>query len=293
MIRNRFRVLAAVLSAVPLLGGLTGCVTQGDWDKLFETNRSLLDANSRLQQERDEAKASSEQTRRQLVMTEAQLADLKAQYEKALAAAGLSEQALKDLQAQFGNLKLSAVDSETDAALKDLAARYPNLIEYVPELGMLRFSSDLTFDSGSDEVKSEARASLTALADILKSGAATAYDVVVVGHTDAQRISANTAKRHPTNLHLSAHRAISVIGVLGQMGVSESRLQAAGWGDQRPAAPNNGPNGSQVKNRRVEVFLTKSRASAVNTDEGTTTASPTNVTPGSERVPDRRMDITK
>lgn len=89
----------------------------------------------------------------------------------------------------------------------------------------------MTFDSGSDEVKSEALASLTALADILKSGAATAYDVVVVGHTDARRIAANTASCHPTNLHLSAHRAISVIGVLGQMGVSESRLQAAGWGD--------------------------------------------------------------
>lgn len=291
MTRNRFRTFAAVLAALPLLGGLTGCVTQGDWDKLYNTNRSLTDANQRLQQERDEARAASELTRQQLVRTEAQLADMKAQYEKALAAAGLSEQALKDLQSRFGSLQLQAVDAETDAALKELAARYPNLIEYIPELGMLRFASDLTFDSGSDEVKSEARQSLTALADILKSGAATAYDVVVVGHTDAQRISANTARRHPTNLHLSAHRAISVIGVLGQMGVPQSRLQAAGWGDQRPAVPN-GPSGAEQRNRRVEVFLTKARGSAASSDAGTS-STPTNVSPAVERVPSRQPDITK
>lgn len=292
MIRNRFRTLMAVLTALPLLGGLTGCVTQGDWDKLYETNRSLTDANQRLQQERDEARAAAELTRAQLARTEAQLADMRAQYEKALAAAGLSEQALKDLQSRFGSLQLSAVDSETDAALKELAARYPNLIEYIPELGMLRFSSDLTFDSGSDEVKSEARQSLNALAEILKSGAAQAYEVVVVGHTDAQRISANTAKRHPTNLHLSAHRAISVIGVLGQMGVSQSRLQAAGWGDQRPAAPN-GANGAQAKNRRVEVFLTKARGAATPAEPKESTAAPTTVSPAVERVPSRQPDITK
>ncbi len=293
MKRNRFGVLAAVFAAVPLLTGLTGCVTQGDWDKLYETNKALTDRNQQLQLERDEARAAAELNRQQLARTEAQLADMKAQYEKALAAAGLSEQALKDLQSRFGSLQLQAVDAETDAALKELASKYPGLIEYVPELGMLRFSSDLTFDSGSDEVKSEARQSLTALADILKSGAATAYDVVVVGHTDAQRISANTAKRHPTNLHLSAHRAISVITVLGNMGVSQSRLQAAGWGDQRPAAPN-GPRGEQVKNRRVEIFLTKARGAAAASDATpAATPSSTKVDAPVERVPSRQPDITK
>ena len=92
---------------------------------------------------------------------------------------------------------------------------------------------------------------------MLTSNEAQGYDVVVVGHTDSQRISSGTAQRHPTNMHLSAHRAISVRKVLGDRGVAWERIQAAGWGEHRPAVPNNA-NGGTAENRRVEIYLVPS-----------------------------------
>jgi hypothetical protein len=62
------------------------------------------------------------------------------------------------------------------------------------------------------------------------------------------------AAQHPTNMHLSAHRAISVRDALVSDGVTANRMQVAGYGEFRPIVPN-GANGA-AQNRRVEIFLT-------------------------------------
>ena len=49
-------------------------------------------------------------------------------------------------------MALKALDPATDQALRDLAAQYPDLVVYDPDRGMIRFTSDLTFGSGSAEV---------------------------------------------------------------------------------------------------------------------------------------------
>jgi chemotaxis protein MotB len=126
---------------------------------------------------------------------------------------------------------------------------------------MLRFASDLTFDSGSDVVKPEAKQALSAFSRVLLSPSAANYDVYIEGHTDSQRISPNTARRHPTNRHLSVHRSISVINELAAMGVPTSRLMAAGWGEHRPRVPNT-PSGNTPANRRVEIYLTRPKLSS-------------------------------
>jgi hypothetical protein len=58
-------------------------------------------------------------------------------------------------------------------------------------------------------------------------------------------------------MHLSAHRAISVRKVLGDQSVAWERIQAAGWGENRPTVANN-RNGGTAENRRVEIYLVPS-----------------------------------
>jgi chemotaxis protein MotB len=291
----------SLLVVLPLLsGGLTGCVGQGDWDRLYETNRSLTDQNQRLRQEADEARSSAELLRQQLGRTEAQLADLKTNYAKLLQQLGMSEEAMKNLQNRFGSMQLTALDADTDAALRELAAKYPDLIQYDSALGMLRFASDLTFASGSDQVAETARASLRALAEILKSGPAQQYDGIIVGHTDGQRISSRTAATHPTNRHLSVHRSISVINELISLGVPAQRLQAAGWGEFRPRVANTG-SGNTPENRRVEIYLTKPKSgSNLGIDASATPAAAApgaagvrEVSPEKNATPTRQPEITK
>ncbi|MCL4741680.1 MAG: OmpA family protein [Phycisphaerales bacterium] len=280
--RHGRRWVRSVLALALMGGALGGCVSQAEYDRLVEANRSLTNRNQELQASLDDCQSmSGDMTSRQLAADEA-VRSLRDENERLRGLVGITDASLRDLESQLRSLQLGALDPETDRALRELAAANPDLIQYDPSRGMLRFASDLTFDSGSDAVKSEAKSSLARLADILKARAAAAYEVHVVGHTDSQPISSRTAERHPTNMHLSCHRAISVRRELVGMGVPAQKVNASGWGEFRPAVPNTA-SGNTPANRRVEIYLTRSTASASAAPAPTTTPA----------APERQPDPTK
>lgn len=289
---TRLGLLAACLIGSAF--GLGGCVGQGEYDKVVETNRALTDKNITLQRERDENRSALELQRNSLARAEAALAELRGQngsLAEALRKAGYD---LDELRTALSQLEIGPLDEATDKALAALAAEFPDLITYDSARGMLRFASDLTFASGSADVNDSARSSLSALARILNSPSAAGYDVHIVGHTDSQRISGATAQKHPTNVHLSAHRSISVRSALASMGVPGERMMVAGWGEFRPAVPNNA-NGNTAANRRVEIFLTKSRSDAGGVAPGGAGAAsePVRSKPSRETPPSKPIDVTK
>lgn len=160
----------------------------------------------------------------------------------------------------LGEIKVVEVKlpPELDRALQEFAAKYPDAVEYDPQRGAVRWKSDLTFDKGSDRVRANVVDSLRSFAQIVNSPAASNFEVVVVGHTDNLRIvNPATLREHPTNWHLSVHRSISVMNVLGQNGVTPTRLGVMGYGEFRPRVPNPARGGSEA-NRRVEIFLVSS-----------------------------------
>jgi chemotaxis protein MotB len=286
----------AVLLVVVTLIGLTtgGCVTQGDWDKLYEERRSLADQLTRAEQERDEFRNAVDQLRQQLSREQQANLDLRNQVGSLRSQLDNAANQLAAFGQRLDSARFGELDAETDALLRQLADQYPDLITYDADRGRLRFSSDLTFDSGSADVKSSARASLEALARILNSSSASGYEVHVVGHTDSQRISSNTARRHPTNMHLSCHRAISVRDVLVEMGVPPGKMEAAGWGEFRPLVANS-PSGNTPQNRRVEIYLSRPKGGDGMLDAPASSAAPAlnQTNPTRERTPDRPVDITK
>jgi chemotaxis protein MotB len=77
------------------------------------------------------------------------------------------------------------------------------------------------------------------------------YQVVISGHTDNTPI--NTEK-YPSNLELSAARAISVAKSLISSGVSPTRVSIQGFSEYRPLLENTSPENRQA-NRRVEISL--------------------------------------
>lgn len=168
---------------------------------------------------------------------------------------------LDDLSARgVGDIQVVEVKlpPELDRALQNLAAQYPDSVDYDAERGAVRWRSDLTFSKGSDQVRSEVLRSLDAFAQIVKSAAASRFEVIVVGHTDNLRIGPATGRKHPTNWHLSVHRAIAVMRALAQTGVPQERLGVMGYGEHRPSVPNP-PRGGAEANRRVEIFLVSNR----------------------------------
>lgn len=143
-------------------------------------------------------------------------------------------------------------------ALEDFAKQYPDLVEFLPEKGAVRWKADLIFPLGSDVLRDSISEPLRKFAEILRSAAADKFDVVVVGHTCTTPIKrAETLREHKSNWHLSTHRAISVMKALAGDGVPETKMGVMGYGEWRPIAPND-TEANKAKNRRVEIFLVAS-----------------------------------
>jgi chemotaxis protein MotB len=104
------------------------------------------------------------------------------------------------------------------------------------------------FDAGSADLRPEGKAILDQIADELTR---VPNDLAIEGHTDDQPISNG---QYPSNWELSTARATNVLRYLvDHHGLSPKRLQAAGYGDERPLAPNT-PTG-RVANRRVDIAV--------------------------------------
>jgi chemotaxis protein MotB len=289
--RGGVRMAAIVLCAgLGMALGLGGCTTQQNYDQLVDANRSLKDRNEELRRSNQELETEIGLLQRQRTANEnavAELTRVNSSLRQQLQAAGI---ALDEFNTRLGGLQLQPLDPETDRALSALAAQFPDIIRYDSARGMLRFASDVTFSSGSDQVQDGVRSTLQALAGILNSSAASPYEVMIVGHTDSQRISAGTAQRHPTNMHLSVHRAISVRSSLAAMGVTPERMYAAGWGEHRPVVANTQPTGNTPQNRRVEIYLTRSTGGPMESNTATSNTTPP---PRREAMPTRQPDMTK
>jgi chemotaxis protein MotB len=144
---------------------------------------------------------------------------------------------------------------EMNMLLQDFA-KNSDLVTFDPETGSLKFKSDLLFNAGSDEVQADKVPAIKALAAIMNSEEGKQFDMVIVGHTDDLPIKrAATLQKHPTNWHLSTHRAISVEELLNQNGIAPQRLAVKGYGEFRPLEPNKPNKKGNPVNRRVEIFI--------------------------------------
>jgi flagellar motor protein MotB len=249
----RYRRLALLAAPVVLMA--SGCVPQDRYDQLLTANRSYQEQLSAAEADRDATRNDLEIARGGMERIRADNRQLRSQVEALggeldqLSAANAA--ALRELS----NLEFGPLPQGVSSALADLAARRPDLLQFDADLGMVRFASDLTFGLGSDQLSSGAASVIQQIASVLNMSEASGLAIEVVGHTDNVPISRpETRQRHPSNLHLSVHRAIAVQRALVGAGVTAGRVKVAGYGETRPVVPNPA-RGGEARNRRVEVFL--------------------------------------
>ena len=105
------------------------------------------------------------------------------------------------------------------------------------------------YQQGDSSLKPASDAILARIAALVRG---TRHRVMIEGHTDD--IPIQTA-RYPSNWELSTARAIAAMRFLVDHNVDAERVGVAGYADQRPVAPNDGPE-NRATNRRVEfVFI--------------------------------------
>jgi chemotaxis protein MotB len=143
-----------------------------------------------------------------------------------------------------------------DKALREFAKNNPDLLEYLPEYGMVKLKSDLTFDPGSVDIKTASGDALRQFVQILNSADAARFNVYIAGHTDDIPISKPaTHELHPDNWYLSVHRAVAVEKVMTRAALEPKRIGVMGFGEYHPIAPNAPGNKGNVANRRVEIWI--------------------------------------
>lgn len=168
----------------------------------------------------------------------------KTEFEKALAVLQ------KDLGVQEADKKIEEIDltRKVEEQLKKQIQQGHLGIEMTANKIKLTFASPVLFDSGSAELKEEARNILTPVVEsLMKMGNA----VTVEGHTDSARI---LGKKFRSNRELSLFRAFSVIDFLIKNGFPPEKLSAYGYGEFRPVASNETEEG-KGKNRRIEIIV--------------------------------------
>lgn len=240
-----------------------GCVSQADYDRVLAANRNMeMNRNEEVAkknqalEECNRLKADIQRRDGMISAKEAQIITLRdandqinRQYDE-----------LKAIYAKIGkNPPLiigQALPQELDAKLQEFQKSNPDLLEYIPQYGMIKLKSDLTFASGSATVQPAATEALAKFVQIMNSTGAMGYSIYIAGHTDDVPVSKpETKTRHPDNWYLSSHRAVSVLKLMEKDGISPVRLGAMGFGEYHPIAPNSPNKKGNVANRRVEIWI--------------------------------------
>ena len=151
--------------------------------------------------------------------------------------------------------------------LKAALAQYPVQVTQQENSVTLASSADAMFPSGGWQIPSDAPL-LNRMLPMLSQLKNT--NIVVSGYTDNVPIGSQLQPTISDNLDLSAKRALSVANYLISHGVKPDLISAHAFGETRPVASNDTPEG-RAKNRRIDITLIAMAAPSVaRADEATT-----------------------
>ncbi|MBU0480739.1 MAG: OmpA family protein [Proteobacteria bacterium] len=193
------------------------------------------------------------------------MASQKDVYDTRIADLELTIEDLKGKLAKLGE-NYEGLKKSKEEAVQKMSATYGELIESMKgeidkgQVTISELKGKLTvnmvdavlFDSGKAEVKEEGLAVLQKVIDILMN--VTDKAIRIEGHTDNVQIIGLLAQTYPTNWELSAARAINVARFLQKQGLDPASLSAVAYGEFKPVADNETPEG-RAQNRRIEIIL--------------------------------------
>ena len=248
--------IAAVLVTLSFLL-VCGCVSEQDYKQLQIQNARQGELITQLKSELTAMKLELDQAKRQLAdATGKGGIETKALQDKV----AMLENALKQKQALIARMQEQLLGGvtlpiELSTMLEDFA-KGQDMVTFDPARGIVKFKSDLLFQKGSDVVAANAVAAVKGLCDIMNSDQGKEFDILIAGHTDDIPIGKpETRAKHPTNWHLSAHRAIAVLNVMTASAIAAERVSIRGFGEYRPLAPNKPNKAGNPQNRRVEIYI--------------------------------------
>lgn len=186
-----------------------------------------------LREKKEQLEAKTETQKKQLVEKETQIREHEAKIEE-LEARKKQLEKLKQENAELAESLDEIKQAETRREGKNV---------------IVSLDAEILFDFGAHKLRPQARKSLDELASVIEE-----YSdrrIVVEGHTDTVPVLAES--RFPSNWHLSAARAVSVVEYLVEkQDLPPEQFFAGGYGEHHPVKPNT-TEANRARNRRVEI----------------------------------------
>lgn len=259
----------ALTSAVLLASA--ACVSQGTYDALrteHEETQSLLEQRNATIREQEQELLKRKQHEQDLQSAldgeKEKVADLNdriARMERDLAT-NLKERSnleasVQDMTTALAELQKRKAESDARIAeYRSLLEKFRSLIDagklkvkVVDGRMVVVLASDVLFGSGSASLSKDGKASLQEVSRLLASIPKRKFQVE--GHTDNVPIA---TAQYPSNWELASARAITVVKTMIDAGMPSDRVSAASFGDSKPAAANDTPEG-KAQNRRIEIII--------------------------------------
>jgi chemotaxis protein MotB len=283
-------------SAALLLLAPVACVSAGDHEKLqadFDAQKAQLQETQiglqAAQKKSSSLEAALAAEQKKSAALDASIKDLQqkmdAERARSEKLSGDMAEVLKDkskLKSSVDDMQKALEDlakrkAEADrriAEFKSLLDRFKTLIDagklkvkIVDGRMVVALASDVLFASGSAQLSKDGKANIAEVGAVLAT--ITGKKFQVEGHTD--NVPIKTAA-FPSNWELASARALTVVKGMIEGGMPADSVSAASFGDTKPAAPNDTPEG-KAQNRRIEIVVVPDLSSLPGFDELQRTAS--------------------
>jgi len=236
---NELAKLSGALTAADARNAQQAAELQSVAERFAAANRSLDEATAQRQQLRAELERQGKNV------------------DQLLSSKGALASSLAEARARMEELRRAQAAADARASLfRDLALRLKKMID-AGELEIklrsgrmvLALPTDVLFDSGKAKLSARGKEAIAQVSSVL----ATLKDrrFQVAGHTDTDPIRYSG---FDSNWELSSARALQVVKVMVDGGMSPATLSAAGYGEFDPVAANDSAD-QKGKNRRIEIAL--------------------------------------
>lgn len=214
-------------------------------ESLDRSRRALSEAETLLEEgadmERVNHQAYLAQRYAEIAGEEAEQAELQREIEKA-------RQRRQEIRLELEQREALAAQEEAQSAkqrARELQQELASLQAEMTERGVVLTLSDVLFDFDEATLKPGGERVAARLAEFMREYPE--HRIRVEGHTDS-------VGPESYNQELSRRRAAAVKEAVAERGISGSRIETAGYGEQYPVASNDNTAGRQ-RNRRVEVVI--------------------------------------
>jgi chemotaxis protein MotB len=234
-----FKFIIAAL-AMPLL---SACVSSGKYDAAMAEIDAMRKTLGSTQEELSASQMEANKMRQSLGTTQKKLST--------------TEENLSASQAEIATLRQIEVETKRR---NEIYTQFINRLQTMIDGGQLTVSIDkgrivinlpdnVLFNSGSADLNSAGKEALKQIGSVLTQFSDRRFQVE--GHSDNVPIKSS---RFPSNWELSTARALAVVHLLTEMGVTPENISAAGFGEFRPRADNATNEGKKL-NRRIEIVM--------------------------------------